>query len=267
MWASSSWIVTTTDCASGCDSRSAATTSTPEPSGRPRSISAMSNLTAVISSRASCTRAASEISEFGKTCSTSCFSQVRISGRSSSSRMLVMGRLHRYVETIVAAQRPRWGINLQRQREPYHGAVPWAGLHQALALQLLGAVFHARHAVAAVELAVQLHRYALAVVLDQQPEVALADRRAELAVRGAAVLDDVADRLAQDARRLHVRACRQQVLDLLGRPFPVALDVGLAEPQHGLGAPVGERVGQAHRLAREAAHRQPHFLQRLARER
>ena len=57
--------------------------------------------------------------------------------------------------------------------------------------------------------------HAVAVVLHGQPELPLADRAAHLAVGRAAVLDDVADRLAQDARGLHEGARRQQVL---GRP-------------------------------------------------
>ena len=39
------------------------------------------------------------------------------------------------------------------------------------------------------------------------------------------------------------------------------------EARHGLGAPVGERVGHPHRLAGQAAHRQAHLFQRLAGQR
>src|SRR3954463_7554915 len=195
-------MVTTTDCTSGCASRSAATTSTPEPSGRPRSISARLNLTALTRPSASCTRAASWICEFGNTWLISALSHERISGRSSSSRMLFMR-----CTPGGSGRRPDvsecWPRRSQRQREPYHGAVTRAGFDQALALHLLGAVLHAGHAVAAVELAVELHRYALAVVLHGQAELPVGDRAAHLAMRRAAVLDDVAHRLAQDARGLH----------------------------------------------------------------
>src|SRR5258706_2172622 len=97
---------------------------------------------------------------------------------------------------MLAACLSAGGAYLQGEREPYHGAVAWARLHQALALQLLGAVLHARHAVAAVELAVELHGNALAVVLHEQAEIAFSDAGAHLAMRSAAVLDDVAHRLA-----------------------------------------------------------------------
>jgi hypothetical protein len=52
-------------------------------------------------------------------------------------------------------------------------------------------------------------RDAVAVVLHHQLEVAVGHLAAHAAVRGAAVLDDVAGGLAQDARGLHVGACRQ----------------------------------------------------------
>ena len=67
---------------------------------------------------------------------------------------------------------------IQRKREAYHGSIAGARFHQALALQLLGAVLHAGHAVAAVEPAVELDRDAVAVVLHDELEVAVGDAAA-----------------------------------------------------------------------------------------
>ena len=171
-----------------------------------------------------------------------------------------------------AASQPRGhaarDVPVQRNREADHGSVSRAGLHQALTLQLLGAVLHAGHAVAAVQPAVELERNALAVVLDPSWKSPLGDGAADRAARRAAVLDDVADRLAQDARGLHVGARRQRLRQSrrsarCHSPSTPACD----RRPHDLGAPVAERVDQPHRLAGQAAHRQPHLLQRLARQR
>ena len=60
--------------------------------------------------------------------------------------------------------------NFQGQGQPDDRAKPRTGLDQALPVELLGAVLHAGHAVTTVKTAVQLHRDALAVVLDGKHE-------------------------------------------------------------------------------------------------
>ena len=120
---------------------------------------------------------------------------------------------------------------------------------------------------APIELAVEFHRDSLAVVLHQQPEMLCVDGGADLAMRRAAVLDDVADRLAQDPGGLHEHARGELLFKFVHRVAPVGFDVGLTQTRHGLGAPVGQRVGQPHRLAGQPAHRQAHLLQGLARQR
>src|SRR5215471_2439426 len=100
----------------------------------------------------------------------------------------------------------RCEVPIQWNREADHGPVARAGFDETLALQLLGTVLHAGHTMPAIEAAVELHRDALAVVLDDDLEVAFGDRAAHGAARSAAVLDDVADGLAQHARGLHERA-------------------------------------------------------------
>mmetsp|Transcript_5017 Transcript_5017/g.18431 ORF Transcript_5017/g.18431 Transcript_5017/m.18431 type:complete len:268 (+) Transcript_5017:1560-2363(+) len=115
--------------------------------------------------------------------------------------------------------------------------------------------------------AVQFGRDAMAVVLDGQHEIAGMNGAGNGRVRGAAVFDDVGNRLAQDARGLDVRACLQRVLDIVGRRLPLGEDVGLTEARHDLGAPVAQGIDQMHRLAGQAAHRQAHLLERFASER
>ncbi|KAI1695114.1 phoH-like protein [Ditylenchus destructor] len=141
-----------------------------------------------------------------------------------------------------------------------------AGFDQALAVHLLGARLHAGHAVSLVQATFQLQRDALAVVLDHDGEIAVLRRAADHAMRRARVLDDVAHRLAQDAGGLDVGAGGEGVLDVLGGGFPLGQDVGLGQTRHHLGAPVAQGVQQHDRLAGQAAHRQPHFFQRFARQ-
>ena len=88
---------------------------------------------------------------------------------------------------------------VERKCEAYHGSVTGARLDQALPLQLLGAVLHAGQAVSAVHVAVELVGDAVAVVLHDELEVAVADPGFHRAVGRAAVFDDVAGGLAQDA--------------------------------------------------------------------
>ena len=68
----------------------------------------------------------------------------------------------------------------------------------------------------------------------------------------AAVLDDVAGGLAQDARGLHVGARRQRLrrCPRSGASHSASMPA-CARREHHLGAPVAQRVGQAHRLAGE----------------
>src|SRR6218665_2013565 len=185
-------MVTTTDCTSGCFSRRACTTSTPEPSGRPRSTMATSKRTALTSSSASWMRALSLIWAPGNTCSASVFSQARISGRSSRRRIcfMVSGASLRFGKRYCRSLSTRTGRrattgpsqgpsgrqdllhcgDFQRQGQADDGAEPRPGLDQALPVELFGAVLHAGHAVATVQAAVELHRDAFAIVLDHQRE-------------------------------------------------------------------------------------------------
>jgi hypothetical protein len=179
-------MVTTTDCVSGCTSRSLVTTSTPDPSGRPRSTRARSNFTAVTRASASATRALSEICEHRGTpaapaCAARPGSRAGLRAEGCSSWGFAGPQ-----QFMLSAYRPRFRAlqcAVEWKREAYHGSEAGPRFDQALPLHLLGALLHRGHAVAAVESAVGFAADAVAVVLHHQLEVAVGHLAAHAAER------------------------------------------------------------------------------------
>jgi len=125
-------------------SRNAATTSTPEPSGNPKSTSARLNRTAVTSSSASVHPAASWICEFGNTCLMSTLSQDRsraglpaadvVSWRHSNEHSYAADSVaqREFMVPAVRAARHICVHLLRGKRESYHGAVARSRFDKAL---------------------------------------------------------------------------------------------------------------------------------------